>query len=241
MPDHFDRLVAKGAPGRDPAGAGAGVRVRPRLPGPFERIDALGPTLPAGGGEPVAPGLPDGRPVLALLPRSATPHPTPAGETPPAAVGAARPAAAPALPLPRTPLLLAPPIAPATARADEPPPRTGAARPAAPAPVTAAPVAAPQRTVAAEPPAGAPPAPVRPAVAPASGRRAAAVAAPGHASGNGAGTRRRPRPVERVVRVRIGRVEVRAAERVQAEPRRPAAARPAPALGLDTYLTREPS
>ncbi len=36
MPDYFDRLVTKGDPGGDV------VRVRPRLPGPFERIDALG-------------------------------------------------------------------------------------------------------------------------------------------------------------------------------------------------------
>ncbi|MET8546883.1 hypothetical protein ABZW03_40690 [Kitasatospora sp. NPDC004799] len=50
----------------------------------------------------------------------------------------------------------------------------------------------------------------------------------------------RQRPVERVVRVQIGRVEVRAAERTPAAPRKPAA-RPTPALDLDRYLNRETS
>ncbi|MBD0672453.1 hypothetical protein BU198_17505, partial [Streptomyces sp. CBMA156] len=63
MPDHFDRLVAKGDPGRAPAGAE--VRVRPRLPGPFERIDTLGPELPAVHEEPAVPGRPGGQPVSA--------------------------------------------------------------------------------------------------------------------------------------------------------------------------------
>ncbi|MER6068415.1 hypothetical protein ABT187_06070 [Streptomyces sp. NPDC001817] len=48
MPDHFDRLVGRTAPAAAPFGGAAGaadtgvVRVRPRLPGPFERMDAFG-------------------------------------------------------------------------------------------------------------------------------------------------------------------------------------------------------
>lgn len=39
MPDYFDRLLARYTP-VPAAGAGA-ARVRPRLPGPFERVEAL--------------------------------------------------------------------------------------------------------------------------------------------------------------------------------------------------------
>ncbi|MFJ7905610.1 hypothetical protein [Kitasatospora sp. NPDC096204] len=246
MPDHFDRLVAKGA--RDRAGSGsesgseAGsegvVRVRPRLPGPFERIDGLGPDRPDVDGESAAPGRPELRPLAAPLPRpTAAPRPAPAEGAPRNAAHDDRPAAAPVLPLPRTPLLVAPPIA-AAAPAVEPVLRAGAARPAAPPAGSAPPGTAPSRTAAPRT-AGAPPVSVRPAVAPASGRRAALTAALGHAPGTG--TSGRQRPVERVVRVRIGRVEVRAAERTPVGPRRPAAARPAPALDLGRYLNREPS
>ncbi|MBD0675395.1 hypothetical protein BU198_33055 [Streptomyces sp. CBMA156] len=80
---------------------------------------------------------------------------------------------------------------------------------------------------------------MRPALSPASGRRAAVAATPGRASGNAA--RGRQRPVEQAVRVLIGRIEVRAAERTPVAPRRPVAARRAPALDLDKYLDREPS
>ncbi|MDX3821051.1 hypothetical protein PV691_38595, partial [Streptomyces sp. AK08-01A] len=46
MPDYFDRLLARYTP-VPAAGAGA-ARVRPRLPGPFERVEALrsGPPEP---------------------------------------------------------------------------------------------------------------------------------------------------------------------------------------------------
>ncbi|MFF7454612.1 hypothetical protein [Kitasatospora sp. NPDC008115] len=237
MPDHFDRLLNKGDPVRDRAGTG--VRVRPRLPGPFERIETLGParTPMTVGEEPVVPGRP---PVPGPLPRPAPPATAPTGGTPRVAVGDHRPAAVPVLPLPRTPLLVAPPIAPAaTAPAVEPPARTAAARPTAAPPVNAAPLTAPPRTAAPEPSAGAPSAAPRPAVAPSPGRLATAAASPG--STDGGRGRRRQRPVERVVRVQIGRVEVRAAERAPAAPRRPEASRPAPALALDRYLDREPS
>ncbi|MFE6867517.1 hypothetical protein ACFVFS_13225 [Kitasatospora sp. NPDC057692] len=237
MPDHFDRLVAKGGPGGDLA---AGVRVRPRLPGPFERITALGPA-PTAVGE--ASAVPGGRPLAAPLPRTA-PDPTARAGAPRATAGDDRPSAVPALPLPRPPLLVAPAIAPAAVSAAGPVPRVEAARPAAPPPrtarpATAVPLLAPPRATAPEPPLGTPPAPARPAAAPASGRRASAAAAPGQAPGTGA--RRRQRPVERVVRIQIGRVEVRAAERAPVGPRGPAATRPAPSVDLTGYLTRDPS
>ncbi|MFE7559788.1 hypothetical protein [Kitasatospora sp. NPDC057500] len=236
MPDHFDRLLNKGDP--VPDRAGTGVRVRPRLPGPFERIETPGParTPVAVGDEPVVPGRP---PAPGVLPRPAAPAPAPTGGAPRVTVGDRRPAAAPGLPLPRTPLLVAPPIAPAAAATVEPLVRTAAARPTAAPPDNPAPLTAPPRTAAPEPSAGAPSAAPRPAVAPTPGRRATAATAPGRTVGGRA--RRRQQPVERVVRVQIGRVEVRAAERAPAVPRRPEASRPAPALGLDRYLDREPS
>ncbi|MFF7994345.1 hypothetical protein ACFZDG_31765 [Kitasatospora xanthocidica] len=231
MPDHFDRLVTRAGPD----GFRAGVRVRPRLPGPFERLDALAPALPVVDGESFGPGRSVGRPAPVPLPRPpAAPLATPVERALRAVVGEDRPAVAPVLPLPRTPLLIAPPVTPAAAPAVEPAERRGPARPAAvPTPVTA-----PHRAAAPELPTVAPPAPLRPAAAaPASVRRAAVAAAPGQA--HGTGTRRQQRPVERVVRVRIGRVEVRAAQPAPAAPRKPTAARPSPALNLDTYLNRE--
>ncbi|NUK19209.1 hypothetical protein HRW21_28870, partial [Streptomyces lunaelactis] len=39
MPDYFDRLLARYTP--VPAAGGGAARVRPRLPGPFERVEAL--------------------------------------------------------------------------------------------------------------------------------------------------------------------------------------------------------
>ncbi|MFD4655983.1 hypothetical protein ACFWP2_10170 [Kitasatospora sp. NPDC058444] len=233
MPDHFDRLVAKGGPGGDRAG----VRVRPRLPGPFERLDALAPAPPVVDEESFGPGRPGGRPVPVPLPRTpAAPPAVPVERALRAVAGEDRPAVAPVLPLPRTPLLVPPPVTPLAAPAVEPAVRGAAARPAAvPTPVTA-----PHRAGAPEPPAVAPPAPVRPAAAvPASARRAAGAAAAGQA--HGTGTRRRQRPVERVVRVQIGRVEVKAAQRTPAGPPKPAATRPGPALDLGKYLDRETS
>ncbi|NUK68138.1 hypothetical protein HRW11_29540, partial [Streptomyces lunaelactis] len=41
MPDYFDRLLARYTPVPAAGGAGGAARVRPRLPGPFERVEAL--------------------------------------------------------------------------------------------------------------------------------------------------------------------------------------------------------
>ncbi|GHF67017.1 hypothetical protein GCM10018790_51200 [Kitasatospora xanthocidica] len=232
MPDHFDRLVAKGGPGGDRAG----VRVRPRLPGPFERPDALAPAPPVVDEESFGPGRSGGRPAPAPLPRpSAAPPAAPVERALRAVAGEDRPSLAPVLPLPRRPLLIAPPVTPVAAPVVEPTVRREAARPA----VVPTPVTAPHRATAPGPPTVAPPAAVRPAAASASVRRAAGAAAPGQA--HGTGSRRRQQPVERVVRVQIGRVEVRASQPTPAGPRKPAAARPGPALDLDKYLDRETS
>ncbi|MFE7633647.1 hypothetical protein ACFU7Z_06465, partial [Kitasatospora sp. NPDC057518] len=105
-----------------------------------------------------------------------------------------------------------------------------AARPVA-VPAVTAPVRPPGPEQAATPP----PATGRLGVAPAARRPAAAGASRAAAQA----ARGRQRPAERVVRVQIGRVEVRAAERAPAGPRRAAAARPSPALDLGAYLDRE--
>ncbi|MFE7590927.1 hypothetical protein ACFU6K_16140, partial [Kitasatospora sp. NPDC057512] len=102
MPDYFDRLVAKGGPGGD------AVRVRPRLPGPFERIETLGAAPPAVE-EAAASGREAGQPVPAPLPRpSVAPRPLPSEGTLRPALREAPPAPSAALPLPRTPLLVTP-------------------------------------------------------------------------------------------------------------------------------------
>lgn len=59
-PDYFDRLLARHIPVAPPATAPSAPRVRPRLPGPFERIEALR-AEPAGPDEPL-PLLPPAAP-----------------------------------------------------------------------------------------------------------------------------------------------------------------------------------
>ncbi|HZG04075.1 MAG TPA: hypothetical protein VE546_10955, partial [Streptomyces sp.] len=72
MPDYFDRLLARHVPGL-PAAYGerdgtdgrpdTPVRARPRLPGPFERVEALRDGLPGpDGDDPFPPAAP--RPVV---------------------------------------------------------------------------------------------------------------------------------------------------------------------------------
>ncbi|MFE3598874.1 hypothetical protein [Streptomyces sp. NPDC059142] len=254
MSDYFDRLLARYTPVSAADGAGGGdtgsrggaagvTRVRPRLPGPFERVEALRTAPP----EPDAPA--------SLIPTA--PEPTfgtvelirherevrtdrhtvvrtgaaraedPAGWPDPAAgpfpdTGAERPALRPA---PR----------PAAG------PRRGAAdgsRPSRhPAETDVFPAPRDARTAPAPGAAGAPraadPGRARP-------RDSDTTTARGAAQG-GVG-RRAPRPAERVVHVQIGRLEVSAAPPPGGP--RPAADRPdptgrrAPALTLDDYLAR---
>ncbi|MFD4032524.1 hypothetical protein ACFWVP_18875 [Streptomyces sp. NPDC058637] len=234
MADYFDRLLARYTPVA--ATGGARVRVRPRLAGPFERAEALryGPHEPDG---PAA--------LLPSAPRAATDPPRPArevhterhtvlrteraprpGETAPRV----RPAAAVPSPLPRPPVAPSPKARPAGAEEGVHAARRGrqsAREEPASVPVVAAPAqsaAAPARAAALPVPRG-------------SDSAAARGAAPGPVG------RRAPRPAERVVHVRIGRLEVSAAPPpgANASPAgRPAqpAGRPAPVLTLDDYLSR---
>ncbi|MFF5670659.1 hypothetical protein ACFY8S_11045 [Streptomyces hygroscopicus] len=244
MADYFDRLLARHAPAppvpgarpvADDAADGRPVRVRPRLPGPYERIEALW------GGPPPE----ESAPPRAVPPPAAGRHqevvryerevrtdrhtvvraePTPYEDV---ERYAENPAPAPLL-IPSTRITATPhPAAPgiaATARGAMAPP-------------------APETT-----PAGAGP---RPGPPPAGVRSApAAVPLPPRAADPGIGReaarlptgRRRARSAQRTVHVQIGRLEVTAAAPPGAD--RSTAARPgptgrrAPALSLDDYLAR---
>ncbi|MFI9586061.1 hypothetical protein ACIHCQ_30440 [Streptomyces sp. NPDC052236] len=233
-PDYFDRLLARYTP--VPVTADGAVRVRPRLPGPFERVEAVrtGPPEPD---EPAAlvPSVsgpafaPAAEPVRYEREVRTDRHTVVRTEAPPAGApersgdGAVR----------RTEPL--PPSAAASSDVEHPA-AAGRPRPARRSPAPAASDAA--RAVpapamrAAEPAPPAVAAPARPRGADAATARGAALSSVG---------RRAPRPAERVVHVQIGRLEVSAAPPPGAG--RPAAAdtapaRRAPALTLDDYLSR---
>ncbi|MFB6436655.1 hypothetical protein ACFCVY_07715 [Streptomyces sp. NPDC056411] len=253
MPDdYFGRLLARyappapadpfaGPPDGGPAGrAGASRRtlVRPRLPGPFERIEALG-GAPAGPEAP-APLYPRA-PLPAALPgepvhherelrttdretvvRSEAPH----QDTPDRGRGAPRPAAPPGRPA-------APPVAgPRTAVPD-------AVRPHRRSGGRAGGEDGPARTPASAPVAGHPE-PAAPAAAPALRPRTDAVPTARPEARAAAAGRRGQRPAERVVHVQIGRLEVSAAgtERPAAGGRPAGTGRRAPSLSLTDYLAR---
>ncbi|GAA3371543.1 hypothetical protein GCM10017744_099690 [Streptomyces antimycoticus] len=242
MADFFDRLLARHAPVPAPgpeAGGGAGdrpVRARPRLPGPYERIEALGgdqPLLEESAAARVAP------PPAADRHQEVVRHerevrtdrhtviraePTPYEDV---ERYAEPPARAPLL-LPSTQITVRPqpaaPDTPATRRGDT----------ATPSP-DAAPAAAGPRP---GPPSGG----LWPAAAAAPLPPRAADAAMGRDAARLPAGRRRGRTAQRTVHVQIGRLEVTAAAPPGAD--RPAAARPgptgrrAPALSLDDYLAR---
>ncbi|MGW0209346.1 hypothetical protein ACWDZ8_27310 [Streptomyces sp. NPDC003233] len=251
MSDHFDRLVGRAAPAAAPAGGADGaaddgvVRVRPRLPGPFERMDAFGARV-----EPLGPDAgerewaePAGRteepavrrtpvedvprrgpvqPVLQHLPLVLREQTAPRHGVLTAAV--AQPAAEPATWPAGHP-------AGEAARDDSTP-----QRPNAQSPLTEPTVrheAADVRRDAAVRPIAVPAQTARPAPRPAeaaAGRRSARDSARQH-------------PQERTVHISIGRLEVRAVGR-----RNDAAARPreraqqpgrqSPVLSLEKYLSR---
>ncbi|MEU2433198.1 hypothetical protein ABZ611_27535 [Streptomyces sp. NPDC007861] len=236
MPDHFDRLLARHT---GPAAAARGAtRVRPRLPGPFERVEALrtappepgepAPLVPLAAGRSAGPAAPvrHEREVRTERETVVRTEAVPPGE----------PERAPAAPAVQSPLLrpvahTAPRPRPQAAEGSRAPRRTAArALPDASAP---RPAAAGRGAEAA--PVAAPAAPVRPR-----GADGAAVAARGVAP-NGIG-RRAPRPAERVVHVQIGRLEVTAAPPPGAGSpgagRPGTGGRPGPALTLDDYLAR---
>ncbi|MFG2195233.1 hypothetical protein [Streptomyces sp. NPDC048639] len=235
VPDYFERLLARHAPapGTPPRTAG---RVRPRLAGPFERVEALraeppGPDEPA----PLVPAAP--RPAVAAAEsvrherEIRTDHHTvvrieaaPHGET-------RRPApAGPRKQLPRPAAQAGPVTRPAATdglrrgrRVATPGALDAASPTAAPAPPIPGPGAAlPAAAAAARP---------RPDAA-ATARGAARTAA----------ARRGSRPVEQVVHVQIGRLEVSAAGASgggrAAAPGVNRAGRAAPALSLEDFLSR---
>jgi hypothetical protein len=237
MPDYFDRLLARYTPVPAAGSAGGVARVRPRLPGPFERVEALrsGPPEPD---QPAA--LIPSVPQPAFGPAELVRHErevrtdretvvraeaaTVAGEPERRAEQAVQgpgPLLRPAVPAP---------VASRPAVADVPRAgRRGAASSAADTPRT--PTAAAPRATEAVPRAAS--ALARPRGADTAAARGAALAGVG---------RRAPRPAERVVHVQIGRLEVSAAPPPSAS--RPAGGRPehtgrrAPALTLDDYLSR---
>ncbi|MEU5609957.1 hypothetical protein ACI2L4_29110 [Streptomyces sparsogenes] len=243
MSDYFDRLLARHAPARTAAAGGAGdrpARVRPRLPGPYERIESLraGPTLPE---EPAplfaAPPRPApwrGESVRhererevetvrdTVIRTEAAPHADPGRPT----------AAPPTAPLLRPAALITPGRRPDGF--DAPRPGRREAPPADPgqAPRDRVPPPVPRDTLLTPPAVAEPPRP-RPTGA-ALDREAV----------RGAVGRRRSRPAERVVHVQIGRLEVSAAGAGASDAGRQAGARPehtgrrAPALSLQDYLAR---
>ncbi|MFJ2200136.1 hypothetical protein [Streptomyces violaceusniger] len=242
MADFFDRLLARHAPVPAPgpaAGGGAGdspVRARPRLPGPYERIEALGgeqplPEEPAPARVAPPPAAHRHQEVVRHEREVRTDRHTVvrAERTPYEDVEryAESPAPAPLL-LPSTQITVRPqpaaPDAPATRRGDTASPAPGGA-PAAAGPRPGPPSGGGWPAVAA--------APLPPRAADAAmGRDAARLPA----------GRRRGRTAQRTVHVQIGRLEVTAAAPPGAD--RAAAARPgptgrrAPALSLDDYLAR---
>ncbi|MFD8192607.1 hypothetical protein [Streptomyces wuyuanensis] len=230
MPDYFDRLLARHT-------APAAPRVRPRLPGPFERVEALR-TAPPEAGEP-AP----------LVPVAAQPAAGPAGpvrrerETRTERHTAVRPG-------PERPRAPEPPAAGPVGRPEPPRAAPVAAQRQRPAPESGlraggrgTPTAAdgvPPRAPGSAVARATAPAPRPAALVPARPRGADTPAGVRGATQGGLG-RRAPRPAERVVHVQIGRLEVSAAPAPgggRPAPRPGRTERPGPALTLADYLAR---
>ncbi|TJZ52998.1 hypothetical protein FCH28_17720 [Streptomyces piniterrae] len=258
LPDYFDRLLARHAPasaagplppgtpagGPDGGGGGRPARVRPRLPGPFERIEALRGARDTFDDEAAVPALlappapqlrlPDGpfspierevrtterETVLRTGPAVRDASDAPDGSRRPDAP-LLRPAASPA-----------PPARPGSGTEGV---RTGRRTAASPGDDGTAGRAPGPRTGPRADRATATASPATP-LQPRSHETAARTAARQAASG-----RRGGRPAERVVHVQIGRLEVTAAggpDRTAAtRPER--TVRPGPALSLADYLSRD--
>ncbi|MEV5844612.1 hypothetical protein AB0M32_21870 [Streptomyces sp. NPDC051985] len=223
-PDFLDRLIA-----RHTAPRPAATRARPRLPGPFERVEAVRTTAPG----TAAPLWPTTAP--AAVPETAAPDPA-LGETRTTHTERERtvvhrePPVAPAEPAVRRPVApLLRPAAPVAAAVPRPTasgavrPPAGRARPetspiSAPVPVPPGTDAVPDGVSAAPRPRAADTAAARDAVRQAAARRPARAAA------------------EQVVQVQIGRLEVTAAAAGDGRRRPPAKERAGAALGLAEYL-----
>lgn len=228
-PDYFDRLLARQLPADAVPGR---VRLRPRLPGPFERAEGRWTEIVE---EDTLPPLP--------VPVSPAPAPVP-----PAVTSAARPR-----PLVPDPSLLAAP------RADPPVPD---ARPAGPplrpaADVSPPPMAAPpsprlrpdpspEQVSPARDDGTAPPSRPSPAPEPPNGpagllrtapARIIPPASPRRAEPPVSRTREEAPPEQPSVQVRIGRLEVRTAEPERRRPSPVNGGRRAPAVDLSGYLS----
>jgi hypothetical protein len=239
QPDYFERLLATCLP--DAAGLGDGgaarrfARVRPRLPGPFERAegrwsepadeDAPAPLVP-----PAWPSAPQAQPAVAPSFRTepaelrTAPPVTRGRDVPPPAT--ARPVAAPSL---RPAADVSPPPV-AAAEAAMAPGRQAGPLPGPAAAAHSDPDRAgrsPLAPVAASPAGPARLAPPVPRLVPPAGARPAAE------------PRQAPRPArpEPAVQVRIGRLEVRAAEPARRTARPARDGRRPPAVDLPGYLS----
>ncbi|MFC9424406.1 hypothetical protein [Streptomyces sp. NPDC056987] len=251
MSDYFDRLLARYTPVADGAGSGdtgspggaAGVtRVRPRLPGPFERVEALRTAPP----EPDAPAslIPTApEPALGTVELIRHEREVRTDRHTVVRTGAARAEEAAGRPDPAAgPSPDAEAERPAVRPTPRPAagPRRGAADGSRPSRHPAEDDAPARRDARAAPASGAPGATWGATPGRARPRDSDTTTARGAAQG-GVG-RRAPRPAERVVHVQIGRLEVSAAPPPGGP--RPAADRPgptgrrAPALTLDDYLAR---
>lgn len=239
MPDFFDRLLARHAPARAGTPTGA-PRLRPRLPGPFERgvaAESEGPE-PARGTAAPGPATratgPDRSPVTSrpVAPPAATvarPATALSRDRPPTT--AVRPAPSPPVPAPPAvppPLAAFPRRAAGRGRRED----TGPAAPAGRRPARGAARSAQTQARAA----GRPATEAVPLARPRPAERAVATT-------GSADRRRRHQPSERVVRVSIGRLEVTVEPRPA--PTKPAgrggpgdAGRARPSLTLDRYLSR---
>lgn len=255
MPDdYFGRLLARYAPvpgGAFPEASGSGrtdgtttgladgarrTLVRPRLPGPFERVEALrGAPAEADELAPLSPQAPRTSPFGSEQVRyereirTSEQHTVVRREAPrqtPADADLVEPAARPTAPLLRP------------AAAVEPGPRTAAAETVRPQRGVPADGAARRAAVATPSQPGRNIAPAAPA--PALRPRTEAVPAARSAARSAAAGRRGQRSAERVVHVQIGRLEVSAAgaERPAAGGRPARAERREPSLSLADYLAR---
>lgn len=235
VPDFFDRLIARHTAGTVPGAA----RVRPRLPGPFERVEAV--RAPAPDPDAQAPLWPTAAPAAAA---SAPDRPRPAVSG--ARQGPERERTVvhdiervydgrPAAPAPRTadpegPLLRpVTPLLPGPRPAAGPARRTaGGQRPEDGSTRTAVPVPSPPG-----------PDTVSRAAVSASLRPSTADTAAAREAVRQAAARRPGRAPEQVVEVRIGRLEVTAAAPAGAARRRTTAGeRPGATVSLADYLAR---
>jgi hypothetical protein len=225
MPDFFDRLVARAAPPDSALRQAAGMAwARPGTPSLFERP---GPPMPESPTEPLPfarlaePGMPSDN--QAPPPARPTDRPEPAA---PSRQLSSPPVASPATQWPdREPTAL-PPVVPAAAPTVVPVPVAAlggvAATPAPPdrsRDTSAGPAPAPHRVTT---------------------RAAGPLTPPAGPPMTGAVSRReqQPRPAERTVHVRIGRIEV-TAPTPAVPPARSRPPRRAPALTLARYLDRD--